>query len=357
MAGILDKKTRFIDLVVTQEGKRQLASGKLRAEFGSASDMHTFYQKGYTYSEVTDRLYFEAMERPENLIVLESDDSGKLLPFEYSATGSIVGNNIFEKENVITSDLHKMKISTGSQFSSLSTGLQKTFLNNFKSNYFLRSSNAINAKNFTLNQTDIKFNISNDVPFLDGPNNETINVNSADPLIFDSRIANLPNFRYLPPVNKDGTAYGDYEDLRNLNRQSLDDIYSDLGKKPFRLQRFKRNINLSKDKMGDLKVFYKKGKLDNPNRQSARLKDDNDERKQFKTIEFAETSEDNNLIIQVFEQSKNKFLKLDVIEAGVFYDKNDPNGNVEKNVYYAGKIFLDDQNNPKFFNIFTIIFD
>ena len=29
--GILDKKTRFIDLVVTQEGKRQIAAGKLRA--------------------------------------------------------------------------------------------------------------------------------------------------------------------------------------------------------------------------------------------------------------------------------------------------------------------------------------
>ena len=44
--GILDNKTRFIDLVITQEGKRQIASGKLRAEFASISDTATFYSKG-----------------------------------------------------------------------------------------------------------------------------------------------------------------------------------------------------------------------------------------------------------------------------------------------------------------------
>ena len=42
MAGILNKKFRFIDYVVTQEGKRQLASGMLRAEYASVSDMHAF---------------------------------------------------------------------------------------------------------------------------------------------------------------------------------------------------------------------------------------------------------------------------------------------------------------------------
>ena len=45
MAGILDKKTRFIDYVITQEGKRQLASGMLRATYASVNDMHTFYDK------------------------------------------------------------------------------------------------------------------------------------------------------------------------------------------------------------------------------------------------------------------------------------------------------------------------
>ena len=78
MAGILDKKTRFIDYVITQEGKRQLAFGKLRAEYASVTDMHTFYDKN-AHDDVSNRLFFEVMERPENVIVLEKDDSGKLI--------------------------------------------------------------------------------------------------------------------------------------------------------------------------------------------------------------------------------------------------------------------------------------
>ena len=34
------------------------------------------------------------MERPENMIVLEKDDGGRLIKFDYSPSGSIVGNAI-----------------------------------------------------------------------------------------------------------------------------------------------------------------------------------------------------------------------------------------------------------------------
>ena len=80
--GILDKKTRFIDLVITQEGKRQIASGQLRAEFASLSDCNAFYDSG-SVDDVSDRIYFEVMERPENSIVMEKDDSGRLIPFNF----------------------------------------------------------------------------------------------------------------------------------------------------------------------------------------------------------------------------------------------------------------------------------
>ena len=81
--GILDKKTRFIDLAITQEGKRQIASGKLRAELASFSDGGTFYDAAEN-DDAQNRIYFEVMERPENSIVLEKDDSGRLLPFDFS---------------------------------------------------------------------------------------------------------------------------------------------------------------------------------------------------------------------------------------------------------------------------------
>ena len=43
--GILDKKTRFIDMIVTEEGRRQISSGELKAAFISLSDSQAFYEK------------------------------------------------------------------------------------------------------------------------------------------------------------------------------------------------------------------------------------------------------------------------------------------------------------------------
>ena len=104
MAGILDSKTRFIDFVVTQEGRRQLASGKMRAEYASVTDINTFYDK-HEHDDVSNRIFFQPMERHSNMIVLEKDDSGKLIDFDFSPTGSIVGDDIFDKDNVVTSSL------------------------------------------------------------------------------------------------------------------------------------------------------------------------------------------------------------------------------------------------------------
>ena len=99
MAGILNKKSRFIDLVITAEGKRQIASGGLKAEYASFSDMNTYYENSEKHEEARKRIYFEVMERPENVIVLEKDDSGKLIDFDFSPTKSIVGENIFSKND------------------------------------------------------------------------------------------------------------------------------------------------------------------------------------------------------------------------------------------------------------------
>ena len=118
MAGILNKRSRFIDLVITQEGKRQIAAGKLRAEYASLSDSAVWYSTNEKNEEVRKRIYFESMESPNNVIVLEKDDSGKLVDFDFSPTGSIVGNNIFDKDATATNSL-KLKPVTGSAFSKI----------------------------------------------------------------------------------------------------------------------------------------------------------------------------------------------------------------------------------------------
>ena len=348
MAGILDKKTRFVDLIVTQEGKRQIAAGKLRAEYASYTDMHAFYKKGYTYPEVCNRLYFEPMERPEHAITIEKDDSGKLVQFDHSPTGSIVGNAIFEKENVKQQDLHKLKIATGSQFASLSSAIEKTFLQHFNRNYFLSSVDLVGDDSFEINENNIKFEITATVPFPSGTNREIINVNQAEPFMLDSKIAHLPNFQFLPPVNEDGSSYGNYTDIRNTTKETWQDIVDHLGYKAFSAIEHNERDDLDTVK-SDLDGDLKRRRVSNRNK--------NFEKKECKTITFDKTSKDNNLIIQLFEKNNNLFKKLDIVEAGAFIDNNDPNKRFEKEVYYVGKIFLDDFNTPTFVNLFTIIFD
>ena len=63
--------------------------------------------------------------------------------------------------------------------------------------------------------------------------------------------------------------------------------------------------------------------------------------------------------MQLFEidDSRGKLKKLDIVDAGVFFDDEDVNQRFEKQVFYVGKIFLDSYNTPTFINIFTIIMD
>tara|TARA_B100000674_G_scaffold459672_1_gene437066 strand:+ start:2958 stop:4034 length:1077 start_codon:yes stop_codon:yes gene_type:complete len=358
MAGILNKKTRFIDLVVTQEGKRQIASGLLRAEFASANDSQADYQVSDKYEDAVKKIYFEVMERPENSITLEVDDSGKLLQFDMSPTGSIVGNKIFQQGTFgeTQEDVKLIKLATGSQFASLFNGLSKNVINNFSKNYFVGSKDSINFNNtFEISRENAIFTIVDTVPFRNGPRSKTINVNDADPFFLDKKLTHLPNFSFLPPVNEDGSPYGVYEDFRSTKNLNWEDIQEELGKKPFKdqsldLARFaaahfeSRGIGgatLSENTEGDENIIASEEPIKKP----------------FQVINFTKTSQSNNLLIQIFENFNDNIKKLDIIDGGVFSVLDDANGNFEKQIFYVGKVYFDDFNTPTFINLFTLVFE
>lgn len=352
MAGILDKKKRFIDLVVTQEGKRQIASGKLKVEYASATDMHAYYDKSEKYEDVTKNIYFEAMERPENSIVLETDDSGKLVQFDISPTETITGKNIFKKENVESTSINQLKIATGSQFSSLINTLTSQFINNFDKNYFISTQDPTNPSNdFLISSDKINFSIRNTIPFENGPKGEVINVNDAEPFILDKKLAHLPNFAFLPPINEDGTSYGEYEDFRSTTITSWPDIIEELGNKAFADQ-LSHGALIGSD-------FESRSQILQALIGDSSYSEDTEVtiKKDFKIFDFNKTSEHNNILIQIYETNQNQFLKLDIVDGGSFYVQNDNNKNVEKKVFYAGKIYFDDYNMPTFINLFTLILE
>ena len=65
MAGILDNKKRVMDTIVTQEGKRQLASGQFQIKYASFTDGSSFYEGDIVSgsSDATRRISFVAAYR------------------------------------------------------------------------------------------------------------------------------------------------------------------------------------------------------------------------------------------------------------------------------------------------------
>jgi hypothetical protein len=275
-----------------------------------------------------------------------------MIDFNFSPTGSIVGNDVFEKDAAVTSKL-KLSAVTGSAFASSQASILNSFTKHFKSLQILGSYEK-EGNEFELSTERISFAISNSVPFPLGPHRETINVNDAEPFFLDSKLTHIENFNFLPPVNADGSSYGNFQDIRNLRRETLRSIKRDLGRSGFAdvnpkegARKRRNRSGYRTDKIGDFDVVNRV-KLKSPYR---------DEFKQFQTVYFDKTSDQNNLIMQIFEDGPDsKLIKLDLIDAGAFAD-SESEFYPEKRIFYAGKVFMDDFNTPTFINIFTIILE
>ena len=102
MSGILDAKTRIIDSVVTDIGRAQISSGRLRAEFASFTDSTAYYEEDVASgsSDATRRIYFEQEgNRRQDFITFETDDSGNLLGYPTDANISLNNGKLFKKGN------------------------------------------------------------------------------------------------------------------------------------------------------------------------------------------------------------------------------------------------------------------
>lgn len=348
--GILDKKTRFIDLIVTEEGRRQIANGRMRAEYASFSDCNAFYDINEK-DNVSQRLYFEVANRPENVIVFEKDDSGRIVQ-EIDPTLRIVGNSLFKQDE---GESQSMSMVTGSVFQSVFTGsLSEAITRNFQNNYFLiNSSSNVDNINFEINKNELTFTITNNQPFENSPYKEIINVNDAEPFFIDPKLTYLDAFQFLPPKNVDGSNYGIYRDIRSTTQETWSEIKDYLGVDNFKKEQTnpENELNLINNNEGEIRES--RLLLDN-----GQLPVNPPPPKLVETLKIEKTSIDNNFIMQIYENSEgSKLTKLDIVDAGVFYDQTDPNQRFEKRVLYVGKIYNDDFNMPTFASIFTIVMD
>lgn len=363
MAGILNNKERIMDSLITQLGREQAAQGVLKFRFASFTDYHTFYQASGSNNvaeDHTSRLYFEAHSRPQDLIIPELQLGNQSRPFrtkDFELQGTYLASGSFNTgvelyPNVIT----------GSNIEEASNKFLKGLLGNLSDNQMIATKDTFNEEvgfslagrstgSFIYKDTRFKErrddnNIRLRTPFNDGA--PVVLVSDAPSLFADSRVNHLPNFTYLPPVNKPsvifprGTVLGNYPRLDNAQK-TIQQISTEL----------------------------------------------EENSRQYETFAFENTSRDNNILIQAFEISTSganigNFTKLDMIDYGEFYHEQDTE-RPEKRVFFIGKVINendfeslaikddymrkihDDEqkvlisqmssNSQSFFNIFTVVLD
>lgn len=311
MAGILDNKTRMLDTIITREGRRQMAAGNLRVHFVSYTDSDTFYEKDAISgsTDPSERIFLEASHLPQDQITFEADDSGRLIPFRGGNLDVINGNILSGSSDAF------LKIVTGSAFASTSELLLDSSIDNFQKLFIIKTEDVFfdRSDEFELAVNDIDFVITDSSPIPLGVS-KVAKIDKIESLLQDRRLSHLPNFRYLPPINKpditdsEGSLLGDFP---VLGERTAELTYQEIEKEL--------------------------------------------ERKPFKTVEFAQTSQVSNIVSQFFEQKDETLRKLDVIDFGEFVT-NDPDFPT-KHIFFVGRIFIDGFGAQTFVNMFSLVFE
>tara|TARA_Y100001973_G_scaffold37910_1_gene57079 strand:+ start:1354 stop:2322 length:969 start_codon:yes stop_codon:yes gene_type:complete len=322
MAGILNNKERVMDFIITQEGKRQAGTGEMKMRFASFTDLHTFYGTSGSLEipelagDASKRIYFEAYNRYQDVIVPELEAGFSLRPFrvkDFSLTGGqlasgTVNTGIMEHPNIIS----------GSDFSKVSYLLYDGIGENFKDQRIAGTRDPFSFyTDFVVAPKTGTYDIDNSTEYLRADNGGQsagkISLDDIPSLFQDGRFSSFPNFQYLPPRNKPipGTnlsaKLGTYPKFNEAPLLSLDEIETSL------------------------------------------------QNKQVTEFSFPETSRNNNIVIQIFEQNNDQITKLSVIDYGEFSDEDPLSPG--KRVLYVGKILRDSTGAETFCCVFTVVID
>lgn len=315
MAGLLDGKSRMMDTVITLEGKRQLASGKMRIEYVSFTDTTDFYEADAVSgsSDAGSRVHFEASSLAHDAIAFEADDSGLL-----QASPGLFrdGIGVFNGKVVIADDDTHLTMVTGSVFASSGTRLLKASLDNFSRLRVLGSAGPFDDDTeFVLSRNDAQFFVTDKAPIDVTAGLADRLVDTLGDLYSDDRLTHLTNFMYLPPVNMPTSPdalpkqLGQFVPLGPTKALTPDDIETELAQA----------------------------------KAAGRTVD----------IEFAETSRANNVFAQFFEIGPTDLVKLDVIDYGNYALAGSAS---TKRVLFAGKMYQDAHGVSVFAHLFTLVF-
>lgn len=356
--GILSSKQRIMDTIITDEGRRQLGTGRFIPAFYSFSDAGAVYSPLDTYvtgtvpdTSIKTIATFEAFPLPQDQVSYEADDSGGLRVFgnnnyftSSQGTVRVIGGQLIKGWENGTPEV----LSSSATFASVASAVLGDNTNNFRKLMILKSPDLLytNRDEFILSTGSITYHITDNSVLAGGVS--VGNLEATENLYFDRRMSHVDNFLFLPPVNKldainaGAQPIGNYAGAISGNRQIL--TFNDL-----------------KNEFNNIVV------ANGTTQERAQL--------QRTTVRFSETTITNRIVGQTFEMANGKVTKLDVVDFGVFSVRNDSpllplfsdavpvplnpdlvTATTRVHVYFVGKVLTDATGNDKFIQLFTLVF-
>ena len=317
MAGILDKKSRIIDFVITENGRSQIEDGDIRYRFATFSDNSIIYTKNHDVSKENKS---EVSNSEFDYIPLEANSktNSTLNPeFDLGKFFSYTNSNILNSEEV------KNSINFNASVDQLLTN--NSLSNKLKSLNLITTENSINpSKDLTFVDNGYK---KNEIDF-QGKLNKYKTINSYKiqkknlPVIaLDKRFSNKINYKMLIP--KDISGEDLYEKSQFKNIENLDD---------FNTTGFVfSSYNITDDTKSNEVLSREKEILKVIN------SIENDEGIHKKVYEIENSSDENTFIFELHEArlGSNDLEKLSFIKLGEFFDKGISS---TKKVYLIGKV-------------------
>lgn len=299
MAGLLDNKSRLIDIILTPRGRSQALTGGLKFRFATVSDPESSYDgdKDGIAVSTSAPIGFESHGSPWDDLTITTNDDDYLLSFlgddiRLTPSGRLIQGNVVQTEDV--ADL------------AIESSLQS--FKNTRSLSTLRV--GINDQGLSVTPQSSEFIISDTFPF-DGLA-ESVSIDDVEGIFGDFRFTNSPNFSFLPPVQRSTAAgdlvpLGEYENLREL-------VPVPEGSVPVDLSQLEESIH-----------------------------------------EFSRQTERNTLCIQLFEESNDgKIQKLDIVPWGQIGVTKEGK---QRTLFFVGKTFIDGFDVPTFVNMFTLVLE
>jgi len=326
MSGILDNKKRVIDVILTQEGKRQIAQGNLKIDSYTFSDASIKYAADVASGsfDATSTFYFEACNLPQDSITFESNDDGRLLPFNNGQSINVIDGQITSYDE--TSDVDVMTLVRNVDFNVSASTLLNQSLENFKNLRLIATKDQLfDTDGFGVGTSNIQFLLTDEKPIAK-KNVYKANLNNEESIFYDARFANSINFLYLPPLNKVN------DNVDKSNHQAT---------KKFQLGKYPK---LGKTNLEGVSYKQLRSELDEFSSMGYE-----------KIISFDPTTKQNNLMLQFFEKRFDQLAKLDIVNFGRYqtFDSSYPFATV----YFVGKLLTDDNDTHTFVHLFTLIFE